>query len=202
MMQVRHELALLDVIILKITKLKKIHSMAMAYKTEFEHVNRCDTKYLKKQWSKRKYLHKRHAKYLKKMTPSVKHKHSKHNKHNARPLEPLKSATAKCVNKRKLFVGRSKKRPRIMKNNKKGATKHVFFILLHDKSDTKWNKFFMTLLCAKSDNMMNEHSRTSLHDKGYITTVTMMKNYATESSSSPCPSSPEATIPKSITHGP
>ena len=44
MMQVLHELAFLDVIIPKIIKLKKIHSMAMAYKTEFEHMNGCDTK--------------------------------------------------------------------------------------------------------------------------------------------------------------
>ena len=61
MMQVLHELAFLDVIILKITKLKKIHSKAMTYKTEPEHVKGCDNK-RKKQWSKRKYLHKRHVK--------------------------------------------------------------------------------------------------------------------------------------------
>ena len=49
MMQVLHELAFLDVIIIKLTKLKKIHSMAMDYKTEFEHVNGCDTKSLMEQ---------------------------------------------------------------------------------------------------------------------------------------------------------
>ena len=50
MMQILHELAFLDVMILKIAKLKKILSMAMAYKTEFEHVKGHDNK-RKKQWS-------------------------------------------------------------------------------------------------------------------------------------------------------
>ena len=63
-MQVHHELVFLDVMTPKIAKLKKIHSMAMAYKTEFEHVKGCDTK-RKKQWSKTKYLHKCHVKSLK-----------------------------------------------------------------------------------------------------------------------------------------
>ena len=60
MIQLHHELSLLDVVIIKITKLKKIHSMEMDYKTEFEHVNGCDTKSLMEQWSKSKYLHKYH----------------------------------------------------------------------------------------------------------------------------------------------
>ena len=174
MMQVHHELALLDVIIIKLTKLKKIHSMAMDYKTEFEHVNGCDTKSLMKQWSKSKYLHKYHFKPLKtvmhfdkhknnvKHKPStVKLKHLKHNKLYARPLEPLKFATAKCENKRKLFDARYNKKPPDAKNNKKGATKRAFLALLQDKSDTKWNKFSKTLLHAKSDIMRNEHSELS-----------------------------------------
>ena len=210
MMQVHHELTLLDVIIIK---LKKIHSMAMDYKTEFEHTNGCDTKSLMEQWSKSKYLHKYHFKPLKtvmhfdKHKSNVKHKPStvklkqlKHNKLYARPLEPLKSATAKCENKRKLFIGRSKKKPRIAKNNKKGATKCTFLALLQDKSDTKWNKCFKTLLHAKSDIMRNEHLRT-FQGKRNITTAIKMKNSATASSSSPCQSSPKAMIPKNISLG-
>ena len=200
MMQVRHELAFLDVIILKITKLKKIHSMAMAYKTEFEHVNGCDTKSLKEQWSKSKYLHKRHVKYLKKMMPSVKLKHLKHKKLYARPLEPLKTATAKCENKRKLFVARYKKKTPDAKSNKKGATKRTFLALLQDKRDTKWNKCFKTLLHAKSDITRNEHLRT-FQGKSDITTAIKMKNSATASSSSPCQSSTEAMFPKNISLG-
>ena len=213
MMQVHHELALLDVIIIKLTKLKKIHSMAMDYKTEFEHVNGCDTKSLMEQWSKSKYLHKYHLKPLKtvmhfdKHKSNVKHKpstvklkHLKHNKLYARPLEPLKSATAKCENKRKLFVARYKKKPPDAKSNKKGATKRTFLALLQDKSDTKWNKCFKTLLHAKSDIMRNEHLRT-FQGKSDITTAIKMKNSATASSSSPCQSSPEAMIPKNISLG-
>ena len=212
MMQVHHELALLDVIIIKLTKLKKIHSMAMDYKTEFEHVKECDTK-RKKQWSKRKYLHKYHVKSLKtvmhfdkhknnvKHKPStVKLKHLKHNKLYARPLEPLKSTTAKCENKRKLFIARYKRKPPDAKNNKKGATKRTFLALLQDKSDTKWNKCFKTLLHAKSNIMRNEHLRT-FQGKSDITTAIKMKNSATASSSSPCQSSPEAMIPKNISLG-
>ena len=116
----------------------------------------------------------------------VKLKHSKHNAHYARPLESLKSATAKCENKRKLFFVRYKKRSRIVKNNKKGATKRIFLVLLQDKKNTKWNKYF----------------KTPLHGKSDIKTATMMKNSATASSSSPCPSFPEAMIPKNISHGP
>ena len=144
--------------------------MAMAYKTAFEHVNGCDTK-RKKQWNKSKYLHKRHVKYLKKMTPSDKHKHSKHNKHYARPLEPLKTATAKCKNKKKLFVARYKKKPPDAKSNKKGATKRISLVLLQDKSDTKRNKCYKTLLHAKSNIARNEHLRTFLHGKSAIKTV-------------------------------
>ena len=200
-MQVLHELEYLGVLILKIAKLKKILSMAMAYKTESEHVKGRDNK-RKKKWSKSKYLRKCNIKNLKMMTPSVKHKHSKHNAHSASPLEPLKSATAKCENKRKLFVGRSKKKPRIAKNNKKGATKRLFLAPLHDTNDTKWTKCFKTLSHAKSDILRNEYSRTFHHGKSDINNATMMKNFATASSSSPCPSSSEAMIPKDTSHGP
>ena len=198
----------------KIAMLKKIHSMAMVYNTEFEHVKGQDTE-RKKQWSKSKYLHKCLVKTLKtvrqfdthksamKHKPSnVKRKNSKHNAHSTTLLEPLKSATAKCENKRKLFVARYKKKPRDAKSNKKGATKRISLVLLQDKSDTKWNKCFKTLLHAKSDISRNEHLRTFLHSKSDIKTATSMKNSATASSSSPCPSSPEAMIPKSISHGP
>ena len=97
MMQVLDELVFLDVMIPKIAKLKKIHSMAMDYKTEFEHMYGCDTKSLMEQWSKSKYLHKYHIKSLKtvmqfdKHKSTVKHKasnmklkHSKHNAHSTR----------------------------------------------------------------------------------------------------------------------
>ena len=204
MMQVHHELALLDVIIIKLTKLKKIHSMAMVYKTEFEHVNGCDTKSLMEQWSKSKYLHKYHFKPLKtvmhfdKHKSNVKHKpstvklkHLKHNKLYARPLEPLKTATAKCGNK--------KKHPDA-KSNKKGAIKRTFLALLQDKSDTKWNKCFKTLLHAKSDIMRNEHSRT-FQGKSDIATAIKMKSNAMENSNSQCPSSMEAMIRKNTSHG-
>ena len=100
MIQVLPELEPLDVMLPKIAILKKIHSMAMAYKTEFKHVQGQDTK-RKKQWSKSKYLHKYHFKPLKtvmhfdkhksavKNKPSnVKLKHLKHNAHSTRPLEP------------------------------------------------------------------------------------------------------------------
>ena len=170
MMQVLQENAFLDVMFLKIAKHKKIRSMAMAYKTESEHVKGRDNK-RKKKWSKSKYLRKCNIKNLKMMTPSVKHKHSKHNAPSASPLEPLKSATAKCVNQRKHFTKHDKKKPPDAKSNKKGATKHTFLALLQDKSDTKWNKCFKTLLHAKSDIMRNEHLRTFLHGKSAIKTV-------------------------------
>ena len=206
MMQVHHELAFLDVIIIKITKLKKIHSMAMAYKIEFEHVNGCNTKSLKEQWSKSKYLHKYHVKSLKtvmhfdKHKSAVKHKHSELNTHSTRPLEPSKAATAKCENKRKLFVARYKKKPQDAKSNKKGAIKRTFLALLQDKRDTKWNKFFKTLLHAKSDITKNEHLRT-FQGKSDMTTTIKMKHSATARSSSPCQSSSEAMIPKNISLG-
>ena len=80
MMQVHHELALLVVIIIKLTKLKKIHSMSMDYKTEFEHVNGCDTKFLIEPWSKSKYLHKYHIKPLKTVMHFDKHKRNMNHK--------------------------------------------------------------------------------------------------------------------------
>ena len=214
MMQVLHELAFLDVMILKIAKLKKTHSMAMAYKAEFEHVKGRDTK-RKKQWIKSKYLLKCNVNHLKTVMQFDKHKsdakhkpanvklkHSKLNAHSTRPLEPPKSGTTRSVNKKMHFVKHDKKKPLDLKSNKKEETEGIFLVLLHDKNVTKWNKCFKTLLHAKSDNLRNEHSRTSLHSKGNIKTATMMKNSATESSSSPSPSSLEATISKSISHGP
>ena len=201
MIQVLPEIESLDMMLPKIAKLQKIHSMAMACKTEFEHVKGRDNK-RKNQRSKSKYLHKCLVKNIKMMTPSVKHKHSKHNAHSASLLEPWKSATTKCENKRKLLFGRYKKKPRIAKSNKKGGIKHIFLVLLHDKNDTKRIKSSKTLLHAKSDKLRSDHSRTFQHDKGIIKTTTMMKNSTTASSSSPCPSSPEAMIPKSISHGP
>ena len=142
----------------------------------------------------------KHKSNVKHKPSTVKLKHLKHNKPYARPLEPLKSATAKCKNKGKLFDARYKKKPPDAKNNKKGATKRTFLALLQDKSDTKWNKCFKTLLHAKSDIMRNEHLRT-FRDKSDITTAIKMKNSATASSSSPCQSSPEAMIPKNISLG-
>ena len=61
-MQVLLELVLIDTMTLKIAKLKKIHSMAMVCKTEFEHVKEQDTKN-KTPWTKSN-LHKRNVKHL------------------------------------------------------------------------------------------------------------------------------------------
>lgn len=63
-MQVLHELVFLDVMTPKIAKLTKIHSKAMAYKTECGHVKGRDNKH-KKQWSKSKYLQKCNVNHLK-----------------------------------------------------------------------------------------------------------------------------------------
>ncbi|XP_045090331.1 uncharacterized protein [Aegilops tauschii subsp. strangulata] len=193
-MQVLRKPAFIDVMIPKVAKLKKIYSMPMAYKIEFEHVIGRDDK-SKKQWSKSKYLHKCNVKHLKTVMHSdkhknvvkhkhlsVKHKHVKHNTHSARPLEPSTSTTAKCVNKRKHSVKHDKKKPPDAKSNKKGETKRICLVLL-DKNDTKWNKCLKTLLHAKGDITRNEHLKTFLHGKSDIKTTTMMKNSATASSS-------------------
>ena len=73
MIQVLPELESLDVMLPKIAKLQKIHSMAMAYKTEFEHVKGRANKH-KNQRSKSKCLHKCHGNNLKTKTPSTKNK--------------------------------------------------------------------------------------------------------------------------------
>ena len=99
-------------------------------------------------------------------------------------------------------VSRDKKKLPDAKSNKKGVTKRTSLVLLQDKNVTKRNKCFKTLLHAKSDISRNEHLRTFLHGKSDIKTATSMKNSSTASSSSPCPSSSEAMIPKSISHGP
>ena len=122
--------------------------------------------------------------------------------HSEIPHVPLPNAVGKHEKKTKLFIERYKKKPRDAKSNKKGATKRISLVLLHGKNDIKRIKCFKTLLHAKSDISRNEHLRIFLHGKSEIKTATSMKNSATASSSSPCPSSLEAMIPKSISHGP
>ena len=171
MMQVRHELAFLDVIILKITKLKKIHSMAMAYKTEFEHVKGRDNK-RKKQWSKSKYLHKCNVKHLKTVMQSdkhksaVKHKHSKLNTHSTRPIESSTSATAKCVNKKKLFVKHDKKKPLDLKSNKKEGTKHKCRDLI--SKSIKRSMKLKTILLAKCGHTIVNMMKNDEAEEGFI----------------------------------
>ena len=121
-----------------------------------------------------------HVKHLKmamksgKSNKVVKLKLKRLKTHYEIPLEPLPNAVVKYMSKKKLFGKHDKKKPLDVKSNKKGETKRICLVL-HDKNNT-----------GKSD----------------IKTATMMKKSATASSSSPCPSSPEAMIPKNISHGP
>ena len=64
--------------------------------------------------------------------------------------------------------------------------------ILHDKSNMR-----LTILLITSDTILTTINNMDviIHDPN------TMKNNATESSSSPCPSSMEATIPKSTFHG-
>ena len=139
----------------------------MAYKTEFEHLRRCDTKN-QKPWIKNKYLHFVHVKHLKmamqsgKSSKTVKPKLKRLKTHFEIPLVSLPNADGKHVRKMKLFVARYKKKSPIAKNNKKGGTSSIFLVLLHGKNDTKRIKCFKTLLHGKSD----------------IKTATLMKNSA------------------------
>ena len=64
--------------------------------------------------------------------------------------------------------------------------------ILHDKSNMRLTKFF-----SKSNT-----SLTIINNMGVIIPdPNTMKSNATESSSSPCPSSTEAMIPKNTFHG-
>ena len=64
--------------------------------------------------------------------------------------------------------------------------------ILHDKSNMR-----LTTLLTKNDTSLTIINNTGV----IIPDPNTMKSNATESSSSPCPSSMEATIPKSIFHG-
>ena len=109
---------------LKTAKRKKIRSMAMAYKTEFEHVSRRDAKN-EKPWIKNNYHHIVHVKHLKTVTHSsksnkvMKNKLKQLNKHSVSPLEPLPHAAGSYVSKRKNFAKHGKKKISDAKRNKK-----------------------------------------------------------------------------------
>ena len=107
------------------------------------------------------------------------------------------------------------KRKPFEKKYKRGTINHVctvkFLKLLHklvklhvilkcNKSDTKWNKCFKTLLHIKRDIMRNEHSRT-FQGKSDIATAIKMKSNAMGNSNSQCSSSIEAMIRKNTSHG-
>jgi hypothetical protein len=113
----------------------------------------------------------------------------------------LYHATASYVSKRKNFVEHDKKKPPDVKSNKNGKTERICLVLLHAKSAITKNVKLTTLPHVKSDVKWIECVKTLPHTKSDIKTATMMKNSATASSSSPCPSSPEAMIPKNISHG-
>ena len=102
---------------------------------------------------------------------------------NKEPLEPSLNAGVKCVNKRKHFTKNDKMKPLDMKRKNKEETRNIWLDPIGDSI-----KRSVTL-------------KTFPHTKCDTTLVHMMKKYATTSSSSPCPSSPEASIPKNISHG-
>ena len=104
------------------------------------------------------------------------------------------------MSKRKKFAKHDKKKPPDVKSNKKGETGLICLNLLAKTAIMKHVKS-KTLPHVKSDTKRIECLKTLSHAKSDIKTATMMKNSATASSSSPCPSSLEATIPRNISHG-
>ena len=143
---------------------------------------------------------------------SVTLKHLRRNKLYAIRVEPLPTEADKPVNKRKHFAKKFKNKDfklacivkflkflleldkllhKLAKNIKFNKSKKTMEIL-HDKTNMR-----STTLIAKS-NM----SLTIINNMGFIIPdPNTMKSNATASSSSPCPSSTEATIPKSTFHG-
>ena len=143
---------------------------------------------------------------------SVTLKHLRRNKLYAIRVEPLPTEADKPVNKRKHFMKKFKnedfKLAYIIKFLKflleldkllHKLAKNIKFIksmttmeILHDKSNTR-----LTTLLAKGTT-----SLTIINNMGIIIPdPNTMKSNATASSSSPCPSSTEATIPKNTFHG-
>lgn len=117
-----------------------------------------------------------------------KHKLLRQNVPFKNQVEPSPTAIANGAIKRKPFK----------KKYKRGTTNHVCTVqllkLLHklvklhlnlkfNKSNTKGNKCFKTLLHAKSDIMRNEHSKT-FQGKSDIATAIKMKSNAMENSNS------------------
>jgi hypothetical protein len=161
------------------------HSMAMGCKTDFTNMNNIVAKN-KMPWNKSN-LDNHNLKQLKtvphygKNNNDVRNKHLRHNSLSSKPHVSSKRTTSECMNKRKPS-GKSNKML-ALRSNKNGGTGHES-LGLHAKHIKQ-----------------RERLRTLLHAKSDIAIVTMMKNNATASSSSPYPSSPEAPIPKNISHG-
>ena len=103
-------------------------------------------------------------------------------------VEPSPTIIANYAIKRKPFE----------KKSKRGTTNHVCIVKLHLNLKFNKSKLIMDFLHAKSNMRM-----ITLHVKGIIITIAnnTMKSNAMASSSSQCPSSMEAMIQKSTSHG-
>ena len=113
-------------------------------------------------------------------------------------VEPSPTAIANGAIKRKPFEKKSKRGTTIRVRNVKPHKLLHKLVKLHLNLKFNKSKLIMDFLHAKSNMRM-----ITLHVKGVIITIAnnTMKSNAMASSSSPCPSSTEATIPKSTFHG-
>jgi hypothetical protein len=170
-----------------IMKLHKIHSMAMGYKTAFESANDIGAK-TRTPWAKGKLANANAkmtnmATHFGKNNNAVSNKHLKHNVPSKKPLSSSMSATVECMSKKKRSDKSNEMKPLVLRSTEKGGTGHESLVL------------------NVKPIMRSKKLKTHLQDKSDITITIMMKNNALASSSSPCPSFPETTIPKNISHG-
>jgi hypothetical protein len=95
------------------------------------------------------------------------------------------SATVVCVNKKKRYDMHNETKKLTLRSAKKEEIELGFHLQDHRAKQIE-----------RSMRMTIHH-----HGKIYLTNDDMMRNNVLASSSSPCPSSTAATIPKNISHG-